>query len=86
MCKKGTSHNGLAPAGLEGMAGSGDMVEPLGSKAALTPEARRAKPQGRQVGKWDSTRASLDLKKWGHQGQRPKNRMTQARAEAWEEL
>lgn len=50
------------------------MVEPLRSKAALTPEARRAKPQGRQVGKWDSTRASLDLKKWGHQGQRPKNR------------
>lgn len=71
---------------LEGMAGSGDMVEPLRSKAALTPEAWRAKPQGRQVGKWDSTRASLDLKKWGHQGQRPKNRMTQVRAEAWEEL
>lgn len=57
----------------------------LGSKAALTPEAQRAKPQGRQVGKWDSTGASLDLKKWGHQVQRAQEqRLRQARAETWD--
>lgn len=47
------------------------MVEPLGSKAALTPEARRAKPQGRQIGKWDAR---------GTQEQR----LRQVRAEAWD--
>lgn len=47
------------------------MVEPLGSKAALTPEALRAKPQGRQIGKWDA--------RGTHE-----QRLRQARAEAWD--